>query len=88
MSKLSKREALELIRKSKNREVMSDFIRIGTSDLYDWEPVRRAVLREIAFLQQNDEKKKTPEDSPFAGDYVGWCWASQRYIAGRVGSNA
>jgi len=51
MSKLTKKEALELLRKSKNREVMSDFIRIGTSDLYDWEPVRRAVLREIAFLQ-------------------------------------
>jgi len=84
---ISKKNLLELVRKSKNREVMSDFIRIGTSDLYDWEPVRRAVLREIAFLQQNDEDKKTPEDSPFAGDYVGWCWASQRYIAARVGNS-
>ena len=84
---ISKKELLEVLRKSKNREVMSDFIRIGTSDLYDYEPVRRAVLREIAFLQQNDDKKKTPEDSPFAGDYVGWCWASQRYIAARVGNS-
>jgi hypothetical protein len=84
--KLSRKELLELLRQSKNREVMSDYIRIGTSDLYDYDVTRRAVLREIAFLQQNNDKKKTPEDSPFHGDYVGWCWASQRYIAGRVGT--
>jgi hypothetical protein len=83
---INKKKLLELVRKSKNREVMSDFIRIGTSDLYDYDVNRRAVLREIAFLQQNNESKKTPEDSPFAHDYVGWCWASQRYIAARVGT--
>jgi len=83
---ISKKHLLEIIRRSKNREVMSDFIRIGASDLYDYDVTRRAVLREIAFLQQNDESKKTPEDSPFAHDYVGWCWASQRFIAARVGT--
>ena len=35
---------VERVRKAKNREVMSEFIRIGQSDLYDWSVVRRAVL--------------------------------------------
>jgi hypothetical protein len=37
-------------------------------------------------MEQQDENKKTPEESPFAGDYVGWCWASQRFLANRVGT--
>lgn len=43
------------------------------------------MLKEIAFLQVNDEKTKVPEHSPFKGDYVGWCYASQKYLACRVG---
>lgn len=81
----SKKELLERIRKSRNREIMSEFIRVSTSDLYDFNVGRRAVLKEIAFLQVNDEKAHTPPDSPFAEDYVGWCWASQKYLAARVG---
>ena len=49
------------------------------------QPQTRAILREIASLQVNDEQAKVPEDSPFKGDYTGWCYASQRYIAARVG---
>ena len=77
-------EKLRRIRRAKNREATSEYIRIGQSDLYDWEPVRRAVLKEIAFLQVNDAKTRKPEDSPF-DDYVGWCYASQKFLACRVG---
>jgi hypothetical protein len=80
------KEFIERVRKAKNREVMSEFIRIGQSDLYDYEPVRRALLKEIAFLQVHDEQTKIPKHSPFKGQYEGWCYASQRFLANRVGS--
>lgn len=79
------KELVERVRKAKNREVMSEFIRIGQSDLYDWQETRRAVLKEIAFLQVNDEKTKVPDNSPFKGRYTGWCYASQKFIACRTG---
>src|SRR5579863_5915601 len=85
MSPEEKKEMVERVRKAKNREVMSEFIRIGQSDLYDWQETRRAVLKEIAFLQVNDEKTKVPDHSPFKGRYTGWCYASQKFIACRVG---
>jgi hypothetical protein len=77
-------EKLRRIRRAKNREATSEYIRIGQSDLYDWEPMRRAVLKEIAFLQVNDAKVRKPMDSAF-DDYVGWCYASQKFLACRVG---
>ena len=66
---------------------LSLFIRIGTSTLYDWEPAVRAVLKEIAFMTvqgEGDLMKPTAEcrkDIP----YDGWCWASEKYLAERVG---
>jgi hypothetical protein len=77
---------LERIRQGKNRKVFSDYIRIGESDLYDYEPVRRAVLKEIAFMQVHDEDTKVPKNSPFKGQYAGWCYASQKRLAARVGT--
>ncbi len=82
-----KLEQLARIRKSQNRVVMSEFIRIGMSDLYDYDPGVRATLREIAFLQVNDEAASVPADSPFKDDYTGWCYASQGYLAERVGKS-
>jgi len=82
---ISKSRIIKMVQESKNRLAFSDFIAVGESDLYDYDVTRRAVLKEIAFMQQKDEDKKTPEGSPFT-DYVGWCWASQRYIAARVGT--
>ena len=76
----------ERFRKGKNRKVTSEYIRIGESDLYDYEPVRRAILKEIAFMQVNDEQTKIPKDSPFKGRYEGWCYASERRLANRVGT--
>jgi hypothetical protein len=80
------KEFQERVRKSRNREVMSEFIRVGQSDLYDYEPVRRAVLKEIAFMQVHDEKTKIPKNTPFKGQYEGWCYASQRFLANRAGT--
>jgi hypothetical protein len=82
----AKAAKIERIRKGLNREVLSEYIRIGQSDLYDYEPVRRAVLKEIAFMQVLDEETKIPKDSPFKGQYEGWCYASQRFLANRVGT--
>lgn len=87
MDKQEIKELVERVRKAKNREVFSEFIRIAQSDLYDWEPVRRSLLLQIAFLQVNDAKTKVPQHSPFKGDYVGWCYASQKYLACRVGTS-
>jgi hypothetical protein len=82
----AKAAKLERFRKGKNRKVTSEYIRIGESDLYDYEPVRRAILKEIAFMQVNDEQTKIPKDSPFKGRYEGWCYASERRLANRVGT--
>jgi hypothetical protein len=80
------KEDLERIRKKKNRLVMSEFIRIGSSDLYDWQPVRRAILKEIAFMHSDGTNTKRPTGSPFK-DYEGWCYASQLSLAIRVGTS-
>lgn len=90
MGKYTKEEIdaiVERKRKARNREVFSEFIRIGESDLYDWEPTRRAVLMMIAFMQCNDEgaAAKVSEHSPFKGNYTGWCFASQKRLAFRIG---
>lgn len=87
MDNAKKKELLARIQKARNREVMSEFIRVQMSDLYDFNPGVRATLSTIAFLQVNDEHAHVPEDSPFKDDYVGWCWASQDYLAKRVGKS-
>jgi hypothetical protein len=83
----TKLEKVARLRRSENRKVMSEFIRIGTSDLYDGQPGVRATLREVAFLQVNDENAEYPEKAPqsFKDTRVGWCYASQAYIGLRVG---
>ena len=55
--------------------------------MYDGQPGVRATLREIAFLQINDENAEYPEKAPqsFKDTRVGWCYASQAYIGLRVG---
>ena len=82
---ISKKRLIKMIQDSKNRKSWSDIIAVGDSDLYDFAPARRAVLMMIAFMQQQDENKKTPEGSPFDKDYVGWTWCSQKFLACRVG---
>jgi hypothetical protein len=82
MSNTSKTELLKRIGKADDMKENSLFIRVGTSTLYDYNRGVRATLKEIAFLSGNGNK--IPDGSPYT-DYVGWCWASQDYLSGRVG---
>jgi hypothetical protein len=79
-------EKVKQLRKKHSREVLSEYIRVQTSDLYDHHPAR-ATLTTIAFLQVNDENAAVPAESQFKGDYTGWCYASQEYISHRVGKS-
>jgi hypothetical protein len=81
---ISKKRLLKMVQESKNRKAYSDYIAVADSDLYDWDVTRRSLLLMIAFMETQDEDKK-PEGSEFT-DYVGWCWASQRFLANRVGT--
>ena len=64
------------------------FIRIGESDLYDWDIMTRAVFKEVAYMQAREElpEQDRPPYSPFT-TYKGWCYAKQRYLAERVGTH-
>lgn len=86
MASAKQKEIIERIRKAKNRLVSSDVLRVYNSDLYDFQPVRRAILLAITFLQVKDEDVKVPEESPYKGNYTGWCYASQKFLAFRAGT--
>jgi hypothetical protein len=66
---------------------LSLFIRIGMSTLYDWEPAVRAVLKEIAFMTVQGEGDLMKPSAECRKDipYDGWCWASEKTLAMRVG---
>jgi len=78
-------DRLDAIRKQQNMVAASDYIQVGTSDLYDFSRGLRACLKEIAFMQATKDNPKYPQDSPFRDDQIGWCYASQAYLAKRVG---
>lgn len=82
-------EKVKAIRKAQNKASSSTVIQAWQSDLYDYNPGVRATLIAIAFLQMNDEDSNYPEDAPKAlrDDRVGWCWASQKFLAARVGKS-
>ncbi|MGA8733703.1 MAG: hypothetical protein WB558_07255 [Terriglobales bacterium] len=80
-------DRLDRIRKARNAVSSSDFIQVQQSDLYDWNRGLRAVLSTIAFMQATKENPNYPKDSPWKDDYVGWCYASQAYLARRVGGS-
>lgn len=62
------------------------YIRIGMSTLYDYNRGVRATLKEIAYMAVNgDGSFAHPSDERKNVDYEGWCWASQGYLAERVG---
>jgi hypothetical protein len=81
---------IERIRKAKLRKGSSSYIQVRDSDLYDWDTTRRAVLMNIAFMECTEEKNilKYVEGSPFLDpmDYLGWCVASQRFLANATGT--
>lgn len=75
-----------LLDRTTDAMIMADrsmYIRIGTSTLYDMVPgYARPLLREIAFMASTSEKR--PTGTPYE-DYEGWTWATQNYLAERVG---
>ncbi len=85
---LTKEDALKEVRESwKAKKEPSIYIKIVESDLYDWNPGRRMTLLTIALFRVSNEESYTPADSPFAKDYLGWCWAAQWRLALRVGKS-
>ena len=82
-------EKVKAIRKAQNKASSSTVIQVWQSDLYDYNPSVRATLIAIAFLQVNDSDSRYPEDAPaeFRNDRIGWCWASQKFLAARVGKS-
>jgi hypothetical protein len=85
------KEALEKVKailKARDKAASSSVIQVWQSDLYDFRN-SRITLVTIAFLQMNDENSTYPEDAPkeFRDDRVGWCWASQKFIAERAGKS-
>lgn len=73
------------MKKALAKKEMSLSIRIQESDLYDWCPGQRYLLDTIARLQVNDLEAYYPEDSPYNGEQIGWCWMAQWRLALRVG---
>ena len=80
-------DRLDKIRKAQNMVAASDYIQVQMSDLYDLNPGVRATLTTIAFMQATKVNPNYPEDSPFREDQLGWCYASQAYLAKRVGKS-
>jgi hypothetical protein len=85
------KEALEKVKailKARDKAASSSVIQVWQSDLYDFRN-SRITLVTITFLQMNDENSTYPEDAPkeFRDDRVGWCWASQKFIAERAGKS-
>jgi hypothetical protein len=80
-------DKLDAIRKQQNMVAASDFLQVGMSDLYDFNMGLRATLKEIAFMQATKENPNYLKDSPFKDDQIGWCYASQAYLAKRVGGS-
>src|ERR1700752_325817 len=83
------KQTAERIQDSKNREAFSDYIAVAESTWYDFAPVLKAILKEIAFMEVYDLKKvaaKIRKDNPNKQDMEGWCFASQGYLAARIGT--
>lgn len=77
------KEKLDKIKATQNMVAYSAYIQVAQSALYDFAPVRCAVLKEIAFMQMTSEDSKYMEDAPpeYKENRIGWCWASQETLA-------
>ncbi len=83
---LDRRIDRSLARRGDEDYKLSVFIRIGESDLYDYEPTVRAVLKEIAYMAVKDDIKGIGHPAGRENvDYEGWCYAKQKTLALRVG---
>jgi hypothetical protein len=78
---LTKEDAVDLSERSLSRL-------IAESDLYDYKPTARALLREIAMMAMDgSEYDVYPQDMPddYIADRKDWCWMSQWRLGLRVG---
>jgi hypothetical protein len=78
---LTKDDAVELSERSLSRL-------IAESDVYDFKPTARSLLREIAMMTMDgSEYDVYPGDAPpsHKADRKGWCWMSQWRLGLRVG---
>jgi hypothetical protein len=72
-------------------EKLSLFIRVAESQIYNGKPLHKALLKEVIFLRLHDLHDgdlRIPKHTPWSKDfrkYEGWCYASQGYLANRVG---
>lgn len=62
-------------------------IRIGTSLFYEYKPTFKALLNMIAYMtvQGDSSRAKPKQESRKKVDYDGWCWASEKTLAMRIG---
>jgi hypothetical protein len=68
------------------------FIRVAESRIYESKPMHKALLKEVIFMRLHDlheSDTRIPKHTPWSRDYLkyeGWTYASQKYLANRVGS--
>jgi hypothetical protein len=73
---------------------LSLFIRVAESRIYEGKPIHKALLKEVIFLRMTDlheQDLRIPKNTPWSSDYLkyeGWTYASQKYLANRIGSTA
>ena len=81
-----------LARQGREGHELSLFIRLAESRVYHGKPLHKALLKEVVFMRLTDlheSDTRIPKNTPWSGDYrkyEGWCYASQKYLANRVGS--
>lgn len=81
-----------LARRGDGDKELSLFIRVAESRIYHGKPLHKALLKEVIFLRLHDlheSDTRIPKGTPWSNDYrknEGWCYASQKYLANRVGS--
>lgn len=73
---------------------LSLFIRVAESRIYEGKPIHKALLKEVIFLRMtnlHEQDLRIPKNTPWSSDYrkyEGWTYASQKYLANRIGSTA
>jgi hypothetical protein len=68
------------------------YIRVAESKIYHGKPMHKALLKEVIYMRMTDlheNDTRIPNGTPWSKDYrlyEGWTYASQKYLANRVGS--
>jgi hypothetical protein len=81
-----------LARRGDGDKELSLYIRVAESRIYHGKPMHKALLKEVIFLRMLDLHEgdtRIPKGTPWSKNhlqYEGWTYASQEYLANRVGS--